>query len=47
MAKDRRQTKVLKQNKEQNIQYNGQRNKTNKSPKTQQREGHTIQWPKI
>ena len=33
MAKDIRQTKVLKQN--------------NKSFKTQQRAGHTIQWPKI
>ena len=47
MAKDIRQTKVLKHNKEQDIQYNGQRYKTNKSPKTQQRAGHTIQWPKI
>ena len=47
MAKDRRQTKVLKQNNEKDIQYNGQRYKTNKSPKTQQRAGHTIQWPKI
>jgi hypothetical protein len=37
MAKDIRQTKVLKHNKEQDIQYNGQRYKTNKSPKTQQR----------
>ena len=43
MAKDIRQTKVLKHNKEQDIQYNGQRYKTNKSPKTQQRAGHTIQ----
>ena len=47
MAKDIRQTKVLKHNKEQDIQCNGQRYKTNKSPKTQQRVGHTIQWPKI
>ena len=47
MAKDIRQTKVLKHNKEQDIQYNGQRYKTNKSFKTQQRAGHTIQWPKI
>ena len=68
MAKDRRQTKVLKHNKEHDIQYNGQRYKqpkvlkhnkeqdmqynsqrykTNKSPKTQQRAGHTIQWQKI
>ena len=52
MAKDIRQTKVLKHNKEQDIQYNpktqqSQRYKTNKSPKTQQRAGHTIQWPKI
>ena len=50
MAKDIRQTKVyntIKHNKEQDIQYNGQRYKTNKSPKTQQRAGHTIQWPKI
>ena len=47
MAKDIRQTKVLKHNKEQDIQYNSQRFKTNKSPKTQQRAGHTIQWPKI
>ena len=47
MAKDIRQTKFLKHNKEQDIQYNGQRYKTNKSPKTQQRVGHTIQWPKI
>ena len=68
MAKDIRQTKVLKHNKEHDIQYNGQRYKqpkvlkhnkaqdmqynsqrykTNKSPKTQQRAGHTIQWPKI
>ena len=47
MAKDIRQTKVLKHNKEQDIQYNGQRYKTNKSPKTQQRARHTIQWPKI
>ena len=39
--------KVLKHNKEQDIQYNSQRYKTNKSPKTQQRAGHTIQWPKI
>ena len=39
--------KVLKHNKEQDIQYNGQRYKTNKSLKTQQRAGHTIQWPKI
>ena len=46
MAKDIRQTKVLKHNKEQDIQYNGQRYKTNKSFKTQQRAGHTIQWPK-
>ena len=42
-----RQTKVLKHNKEHDIQYNGQRYKTNKSPKTQQRAGHAIQWPKI
>ena len=42
-----KQPKVLKHNKEQDIQYNGQRYKTNKSPKTQQRAGHTIQWPKI
>jgi hypothetical protein len=35
MAKDIKQTKVLKHNKEQDIQYNGQRYKTNKSPKTQ------------
>ena len=42
-----RYTKVLKHNKEQDIQYNSQRYKTNKSPKTQQRAGHTIQWPKI
>ena len=47
MAKDIRQTKVLKHNKEQDMQYNIQRYKTNKSPKTQQRAGHTIQWPKI
>ena len=53
MAKDIRQTKVLKHNKEHDIiQYNpktqqSQRYKTNKSPKTQQRAGHTIQWPKI
>ena len=47
MAKDIRQTKVLKHNKEHDIQYNGQRYKTNKSPKTQQRAGHAIQWPKI
>ena len=47
ISKDIRQTKVLKHNKEQDIQYNGQRYKTNKSPKTQQRAGHTIQWPKI
>ena len=47
MAKDIRQTKVLKHNKEHDIQYNGQRYKTNKSPKTQQRAGYTIQWPKI
>ena len=47
IAKDIRQTKVLKHNKEHDIQYNGQRYKTNKSPKTQQRAGHTIQWPKI
>jgi hypothetical protein len=39
MAKDIRQTKVLKHNKEHDIQYNGQRKKTNKSTKTQQREG--------
>ena len=39
MAKDIRQTKVLKHNKEHDIQYNGQRYKTNKSPKTQQRAG--------
>jgi hypothetical protein len=45
MAKDLRQTKVLKHNKEQDIQYNGQRYKTNKSLKTQQRAGQTIQWP--
>ena len=44
MAKDIRQTKVLKHNKEQDIQYNGQRYKTNKSPKTQQRAGHDIQY---
>ena len=47
MAKDIRQTKVLTHNKEQDMQYNRQRYKTNKSPKTQQRAGHTIQWPKI
>ena len=47
MAKDIRQTKVLKRNKEQDIQYNGHRYQTNKSPKTQRRAGHTIQWPKI
>ena len=47
MAKDIKQTKVLKHNKEQDIQYNGQRYKTNKSLKTQQRAGHTIQWQKI
>ena len=46
MAKDIRQTKVLKHNKEQDIQYNSQRYKTNTSSKTQQRAGHTIQWPK-
>ena len=45
MAKDIRQTKVLKHNKEQDIQYNSQRYKTNKSPKTQQR--HTIKHNKI
>ena len=33
IAKDIRQTKVLKHNKEHDIQYNGQRYKTNKSPK--------------
>ena len=43
MAKDIRQTNVLKHNKEQDIQCNGQRYKKNKSPKTQQREGHTMQ----
>ena len=43
MAKDIRQTKVLKHNKEQDMQYNGQRYKTNKIPKTQQRAGYTIQ----
>jgi hypothetical protein len=42
MANDIRQTKVLKHNKEQDIQCNGKRYKTNKSPKTQQRAGHTI-----
>ena len=47
IAKDIRQTKVLKHNKEHDIQYNGQRYKTNKSPKTQQRVRHTIQQPKI
>ena len=47
MAKDIRQTKVLKHNKEHDIQYNGQRYNKNKSPKTQQRAGYTIQWPKI
>ena len=47
MAKDIRQTKVLKHNKEQDIQYNIQIYKTIKSPKTQQRAGQTIQWPKI
>jgi hypothetical protein len=36
------QTKVLKHNKEQHIQCNGQRYKTNKSFRTQQRAGHTI-----
>jgi hypothetical protein len=35
MAKDIKQTKVLKHNKEHDIQYNGQRYKTNKGPKTQ------------
>jgi hypothetical protein len=47
IAKDIKQTTFLKHNKEQDIQYNSQRYKTNKSPKTQQRAGHTIQWPKI
>jgi hypothetical protein len=42
-----KQPKVLKHNKEQDMQYNSQRYKTNKSPKTQQRAGHTIQWQKI
>jgi hypothetical protein len=42
MAKDIRQTKYLKHNKEQDIQCNGQRYKTNKRHKTQQRAGHTI-----
>jgi hypothetical protein len=39
MAKDIRQTKVLKHNKEQDIQYNGQRYKIS--------DKHTRQWPKI
>ena len=42
MAKDIRQTKVLKHNKEQDIQYNSQRYKTNKSPKTQSRTYNTM-----
>ena len=47
MARDIRKTKVLKHNKEQDIQYNSQRYKTNKSFITQQRAGHTIQWQRI
>jgi hypothetical protein len=43
MAKDIRQTKVLKHNKEQDIQYNSQRYKTSKRFITQQRAGHAIQ----
>ena len=43
MAKYIRQTKVLKHNKEHDIQYNGQRYKTSKGFKTQQRAGHAIQ----
>ena len=44
MAKDIRQTKVLKHNKEQDIQYNGQRYKTNKSPKKEHNKEQDIQY---